>query len=197
MAIGTTSAFGQEKFNTQGRIGLHTGVGFGIHLLSTNQIADKDVGGLTGNLRLGVDYGFTNWLTGGLVLFRNGFATDKDCNERASIGGVGVYAHFNFARRPKTTWYAGFGLGVSGLTYENFNNQGKATTSGSYQTLYLGFRRYFGDHFGIFVQAGASGYNYKELKYNSSLLNNATDKKWEMLISGMEIQAGLAVALGK
>ena len=87
------SSYGQEKFKTSGRINLHLGLGFGINSLSNNQAGDKDAAALTGIFRLCADYGISPLFTAGLTIFNNGFATNKDSSESASIGGIGIYSH--------------------------------------------------------------------------------------------------------
>jgi hypothetical protein len=195
-------ATAQDKFSTSGRINISLGTGIGLYNLSTNQYDDPDNGALNGNLQLAADLGFIPLLTGGVMVFRNGFATDKDSNQRATIAGLGVYAHLNFARRPKTTWFLTAGVAGTVFTFENYDNKGKASANGSHVFAGLGFRRYFGDHVGIFSEVHVAGYNYNTFVYKSDqnlkdqTLLTSSGNKFGIALAGAEVKFGLIVALG-
>lgn len=201
--IFSVSAFGQEKFKTSGRLNFSLGTGFGLYNLSTNQYDDPDNGAINGNLQLAADLGFTPLLTGGIMFYRNGFATDKDSNERASIAGLGLYAHLNFARREKTTWFLTAGFAGTVFTYENYNSKGKVSANGSHVFAGVGFRRYFGDHVGLFTEVHVAGYNYNTFQYKSDkdlkdqTLLTASGNKFGIALAGAEVKFGLVVAIGE
>lgn len=194
----------KDKFVTGGRLNLAAGTGFGIYNLSNNQFGDKDAGALNGNLHLSLDYGLLPSLTAGISLFRNGFATDKDSNEAATITGLGIYLHYNFARRPKTTWYLNGGFGGSTFTYANYNNNGEIRGSGGYSFLGLGFRRYFGDHFGLFSELNVTGYNYDQFIIQSDdrnlknqVFKTTNGNDFGLALAGAEFKFGLVYAFGQ
>ena len=192
------TASGQEKFTTKDRINVHLGTGFGLYNVSNNQAGDKDAGALAGAFRLGADYGITPLISAGVALFSNQFATNKDSADAASIGGVGVYAHLNFSRRPKTTWYLHLGLGGSGFVYKNYNSNGKVSAQGGYIQAGVGFRRYFGEHFGLFSDFNLTGYNYDKFTLgNKEIFKTDSGNNFELGLSGLEFKIGLVVALGK
>jgi hypothetical protein len=192
----------QDKFSTSGRINISLGTGFGLYNLSTNQYDDPDNGALNGNLQLAADLGFIPLLTGGVMVFRNGFVTDKDSNQRATIAGLGLYVHLNFARRPKTTWFLTAGVSGTVFTYENYDSKGKVSANGSHVFAGLGFRRYFGDHVGLFTEVHVAGYNYNSFVYKSDqalkdqTLLTASGNKFGIALAGAEVKFGLVFALG-
>jgi len=198
----SVSASGQDKFSTSGRINISVGTGFGLYNLSNNQYGDPDNAALNGNLQLAADLGFIPLLTGGVMVYRNGFATDKDSNERATIAGLGLYGHLNFARRPKTTWFLTAGIAGTIFTYENYNKKGKVSANGSHVFAGLGFRRYFGDHVGIFSEVHIAGYNYNTFRYKTDqdlkdqTLITSSGNKFGIALAGAEVKFGLIVAIG-
>jgi hypothetical protein len=190
--------FAQESFQTAGRINILAGFGSGLHNVTNNDASQKNSAALTGGFILGVDYGLVPILTVGATVFTHRFATDKDSNEAARILAIGVYGNLNFWRRPKTTWYLQAGFGGSGFVYENFENDGKATSTGGYANIGLGFRRYFGDHIGVFVEAGAVGFNYNKFELsNGEVLKTASNNNYEIALSGFTLKAGITIALGE
>lgn len=195
-------ASAQDKFSTSGRVNISAGTGFGLYNLSTNQFDDPDNAALNGNLQLAADLGFIPLLSGGIMLFRNGFVTDKDSNDRATIAGLGLYAHLNFARRPKTTWFLTAGVAGTIFTYENFNSKGKVSGKGSQVFAGLGFRRYFGNHVGIFTEVHMTGYNYNQFIYKSDQnlkdqpLLTSSGNKYGLALAGAEVKFGLIIAIG-
>ena len=192
------SAFGQEKFRTSGRINLHLGLGFGINSLSNNQAGDKDAAALTGIFRLGADYGISPLFTAGFIIFNNGFVTNKDSSESASIGGIGIYSHLNFYRGEKTTIFWHFGFGGSGFEYNNFRKNGKLNASGGYVQTGVGLRHYFGKNFGLFVDLNLTGYNYDKFTFSDKeIFKTPSGNNFELGITGVELKFGLVVALGK
>jgi len=203
LCSGPFFAFAQgDKFVTGGRFNVAVGTGFGIYNLSNNQVGEKDGGALSGNFHLNVDLGILPSLTTGITFFRNSFATNKDSNEAANLGGIGLYAHLNFAKRPKTTWYLNAGFGGTVFTYQNFNNNGKVSASGGYAFAGLGFRRYFGDHIGVFTEVNMTGYNYNQFKYDSStslknqVLKTPSGNDYGIALCGAELKFGLVYAIG-
>jgi len=190
--------YGQEKFKTDGRVNLNLGFGFGINNLSNNQAGDKDGAALTGTFKLGADYGFTKLISGGIVLFRNGFATNKDSSERASIAGFGIYGNLNFYRGKSTVWFWQLGFGGSQFTYENFKSNGKLTASGAYIVTGLGFRKYFGDHVGFFSNLNLAGYNYNQFKLSDGqIFKTPSGNDFQLGLTSVEFNIGIVVALGK
>jgi hypothetical protein len=192
------SAFAQDKFPTSGRINFTLGTGFGIYEVTNNEVNRPSSGALSGNFHIGGDYGLHPLLTLGMVVFRNGFATDKDSNDAARLGGAAVYLHLNFARRPKTTWFLTAGLGGTRFTYEDFDNRGKVWSSGSYVFAGLGFRRYFGNHLGITAQIHATGYDYSIFKDDKgkATLKTPSGNDFGIALAGVETKFGLVYALG-
>jgi hypothetical protein len=190
-------AFAQEKFATGARFNVSAGTGFGIYNLSNNEAGKPDGTALSGNLQAAIDYGFLPFLTVGVAAFRNGFATNKDSSESARIAGIGLFAHLNFVRRPKATWYLSAGLGGTGFLYQNYGRRGKVTSTGGYAFAGLGFRRYFGDHFGIYSEINVTGYNYdKFTDVSDSVLKTPSDNNYGVALSGAEVKFGLIFALG-
>jgi hypothetical protein len=187
-----------DSFRTGSRLNVHIGTGFGIYNVSNNRYGDKDAGALSGNFRLGADYGILPRFNVGLELFANGFATDKDSNNAASLNGLGLYAHWNFAKKEKTTWYLHSGFGVTNFTYQDFDDDGKATSTGGYFKLGLGFRRYFGDHFGFYADLLGTGYNYNKFEYkDGTIIKTDFNNDFQVGFSGFEFRIGLVYAFGK
>jgi hypothetical protein len=193
----------QEKFSTSGRLNISLGTGFGLYNLSNNQYGEPNKGALNGNLQLAVDLGIIPILTGGVMLYRNGFAMKKDSSEKATISGLGVFAHLNFARTPSATLFLTAGLGGTVFSYENFNRKGKVTGTGSHVFAGLGFRSYIGNHFGIYSEVHITGYNYNSFTYQSDqalkdqALITPSGNKFGIALAGAEIKLGLIFALGK
>jgi hypothetical protein len=193
------ACFGQEKFATLGRLNVGVGTGFGLYSISNNQLGDPSTGALSGNLQLHGDVGVFPFLTVGLHLFRNGFATDDSSSsyESARILGAGVHANLNFWRRPKTTWYLTGRTGMSGFRYENQVEKTDVRSAGVYVGAGLGFRRYFGDHVGIFSEILVVGYDYPKFKNTDDVvLKTRNLNNYQIALAGAELKFGITVALG-
>ncbi len=194
----TYFSFGQENFRMDGRINLHLGFGFGLNSLSNNQAGDKDAAGLTGIFRLGADYGITSVFSLGLQIFNNGFATNKDSSESASIGGIGIYSNLNFYRGDKTIIFWHLGLGGSGFEYKNFRKNGKLNSSGGFAQTGVGLRHYFVENFGLFADLNVCGYNYDKFTFSDKeIYKTPSGNNFELGITTLEFKLGLVVALGK
>ena len=183
----------QDQTATKGKFTIAAGVGFGIHGVNSNNPKDNDNGALTGSLRGAVDYGFSKRFALGLQLFRNGYSTNKDSNDAATNSGIGAYINYNFAIRPKTVWFFTGGVGYSGFDY---TRNGKVTAKGAYGSLGLGFRRFFGDYVGIFMQAEGTTYSFGNFEYqDGTALKTYDGKDYHININGVELKTGILFRL--
>jgi hypothetical protein len=198
LVLGLSKAKASDGFRTGARVNLHLGTGFGIYNVSNNRFGDKDHGTLSGNFRFGADYGILPRFSVGAELFNNSFATNKDSNNSARLGGIGIYVHWNFGKKEKTTWYLHSGFGATNFVYEDFDDDGKATSTGSYFRLGLGFRRYFGDHFGLYSELLATGYNFNKFKYgDGQTIKTDYNNNFQVGLGGVEFRIGVCIAFGK
>lgn len=177
-------------------VNIQVGAGAGLYTYSTNQIGDKDGNALTGSFRFAADFGFMPRLTAGVSIFRNGFASDKDSNQSVSNFGGGIYANVFFGGGFNRMMYLTGGLGLTTLNYEDYRNSGKASTGGYYLFCGAGIRQFFGSNFGIFAECDLTTYQYRSLEYSDGTGGKQKNANWEMGISGVEVKAGIIVAIG-
>jgi hypothetical protein len=182
----------QSTFLNFGRTNVALGTGFGIYNVSNNEYGKKDDGALNGNLQVSIDYGFAPLIAVGVTAFRNGFVTNKDSNDAARMGGLGLYANLNFIRLKSANIYLTGGFGGTGFVYENLNNKGKVRSTGSYGLLGLGFRKYFLKHVGFYSQLQYTGYSYNKLWYSDdSVLKTPSENTYQIALVGVEAKLGL------
>jgi len=191
--ISTHQSIAQSSFLNFGRTNISLGTGFGIHNVSNNEYGKKDDGALSGNLQASVDYGIVPLLAIGINGFRNGFATNKDSNDAARLGGIGLYANLNFVRLKSANVFLTAGFGGTRFTYENYNDNGKLTSGGSYGFVGLGFRKYFLKNMGFFSQLQYTGYSYNKLVYSvdKTILKTPSGNNYEIALTGVDAKLGL------
>jgi len=148
---------------------------------------------------LGADNRITPWLSGGLSIFRNGFTLQRaeSPDKKAENGGIGSYALFHLVRRPTHTWYASAGGGFSGFILKKFWGNGKASANGYYYQFGAGVRRYFGRHFGFFIETNYTNHQYKTLTIESGINKGREFPDLKLRVRSLFLQAGLVYALGK
>lgn len=93
-------------------------------------------------------------------------------------------------------WHLDFG--GSGFAYNEYQNNGKLSASGADIQAGPGFRRYFGEHFGLFADLNLSGYNFEKFTLaDKSVFKTPSGNNFELGITGLEFKLGFVVALGK
>jgi len=110
-------------------------------------------------------------------------------------GVIGSHALFHLIRRPKHIWYASAGVGYSRYFGQNVYYDLKESGYGYYFQFAGGVKRYFGRYFVFFIQTNSTIHQYKTLirKYGTNRIIKASD----VLVSSLDLQAGLVVAFGK
>lgn len=194
-----SSLYGQDKFATSGRLNAGVGTGIGFFAFTNNQTGDPRTENLAGNLQLHADLGIMPFLTAGVAAFRNGFSAgdSADIYEKARIAGLSFYGHLNFLRRKRSTWYLKGSWGFSQFTYTNERDKTSLRSFGGIAGAGLGFRRYFGNHLGIFSEVLLSTYDYRELKDSrKAVLKTKIGNNYEVGVAGAEVKFGLTLALG-
>lgn len=151
---------------------------------------------------LGFHYCSTDRFTFGCQLRYNHFVIGKDTTKNQSQINVAfgsdlcADAAFHFVRSEHTDIYIGGALGGSylHLANTNINSGGTYNAFGLCYNIDLGARFYLGDHFGIGLMLGYSGYSYPNGKATNDI--NGTTDHLKLNLSGSTYGIGICYKLG-
>ncbi len=192
----------------KGNIDVHAGVGFGIYNFTIKSFETENADAVPGLINLGASYRISDAFSLGLDYERNGFVTDADSNEQVVSQNFGITAGYSLVNSDKNVLTPFFQIGATRLKFENFDNQDYVTASGLQLQFGLAWNHYFGERFGLFINASTPYYSYNKFKssngdvYEESRIVN--DSQGNPIVetrvvdgnmTGINIRLGLALKL--
>lgn len=202
----TSATFSQVL--VKGVIDVHTGLGFGIYSLKSNDYEDNTGGALPGLFNAGASYQITDGFFLGLDYERNGFATESDSNEKAVSQNFGLTGGYNFLNKEKNALQVFLTVGTSRFRYDNFNSEDYITSRGTQVQLGLTWKHYFGETFGMFMNFSIPYYSYNEFSNSKGdryevgrvvTVNGIPEyesKVFQLTMSGVNFRAGITLKFG-
>lgn len=184
----------------KGKIGFYLGTGANYSTVVTNSHPGDKNQALATQSRLAISYNTHKQVSVGLELVQNKFLSDDSSNVKVINSGMrGLFIEYSFMNRAKSRAYVGMAAGGFRFdfnTRDSLNNTGRLLGEGIYNKVYLGYNKYFGKHFGIFVQTGLSNMpiNMKSLKINGNFVDYFDHKRvsdWKVLLRGGYLNFGL------
>lgn len=145
------------------------------------------------------DYAISDRITVGGEFRYNSFLIGKDTSSQQLNVAWGVdlcpEAAFHFVRTQHTDLYIQLSAGYAYIKLANTNitNQGVFTASGITYGLELGARFYIGNHIGIMLNVGYSGYDYP----NGTAKGGGNTENFSLLLSGSTYGVGLCYKVGQ
>lgn len=159
----------------------------GLELSTTDGAASSVVG-------LDFEYGISNRFGLGVQLNSSNYFIDKEdsTNVTESVRAVDFALKFNFhlLNADRNDLFISLGLGTSGANWTFVNSNDTYSGSGTYFTLGLTDRIYFGEHVGILFHLGYAGYNYNNLDHSG---DNKILENLQWSLKGVNFGTGLAV----
>jgi len=210
MALFVNTTKAQDKSFQKGNISVDLGVGVAIY--GTKLYSETTSGNITYKddttdragaviFPLTFEYAVSNWLGVGARFAYSNYFEEKDSisGEKSRVRGIdaGVLFNFHFVKTKRFDLPIGFFVG-----YSNFNIQFNDPTNqvGKDDGFNYGFmltpRIYFGDHIGIFFNAGYLAYTYPNIQFSNNTdpnMNDNNDWKFKIKGSGANFGAGLVV----
>ena len=177
-----------------GDIDISLGTGFGFYGAKTND-SDVDTSGVNaaaGLLNLGVNYTIANNYSIGLNFERNGFLTDTTTAYGYTMN-YKLNFQYRFINGEKNALGLQAGVGMSSLKFVDENSTDYVKGNGLTYEFVLLFHHYFGERFGMFINAGYGNYSYKELRDQDGDLwlsdDNSESKTFSL--SGVNARIGI------
>lgn len=149
-----------------GDIDISLGTGFGLYGAKTNDdVADTSNTG-SGLLNLGVNYSITQNYVIGLNIERNGFIFSNDSSDADNYGytiNYKINLQYRFINSEKNSFSFQGGIGVSSLKFGNKKTKDFVKGNGLTYEFGILFQHYYGEHIGLFINAGYGSYTYNKL----------------------------------
>ena len=192
-----------QSFHAQsadkGKINLYLGGGAGLMKREGNGNINITKDFLSTRAYLGLDVNVNKQISIGLEVISQYFITSDTSKVRDVDGGsLGLNLKYHFLNKEKSSAYVGSSLGVFSFGYKVIDpdfNEGKLIGNGIYNSLFLGYNKYFGNVFGLFIQ---TGFINQPMQMDSLVINGNSYDSWNRLqISDWKIKMrGLFVNAG-
>ncbi|MEQ8360282.1 MAG: outer membrane beta-barrel protein [Cytophagales bacterium] len=192
----------------KGDIDVHAGLGFGIYNFTIKAFETENADAVPGLLNAGAAYRISDAFALGIDYERNGFVTDADSNSKVVSQNFGITAGYSLLNSDKNVLTPFFQIGATRLKFENFDNQDYVTANGLQLQFGLAWNHYFGERFGMFINASAPYYSYSKFKssngdvYEESRVVNDSQgnpvvetRVVDGYMTGVNIRLGLALKL--
>ena len=151
---------------------------------------------------LGLDYNIKEQISLGLESISQNYIMDDTTKvKNVSAGCIGLNLKFHFINREKSSAY--FGTSIGGFSFEyqvkdSILNEGRLIGNGFYNTFFLGYNKYFGKVFGLFIQTGFINQpmQMNSLTFNGTAYdtwNRLRIANWNILMRGLFVNAGLVL----
>ncbi|GEM_PF-4832185 len=149
---------------------------------------------------LGLDLNVKNQISFGLEVISQYFITADTAKVRDVDGGsLGLNIKFHFLNKEKSSAYFGTSLGGFSFGYKVIDadlNVGKLIGNGIYNSIFLGYNKYFGNVFGLFIQ---TGFVNQPMQMDSLVINGTSYDSWNrsqiadwnIIMRGLFVNAGL------
>ncbi len=186
----------------KGNFVIDAGLGLGFYDVSDNNPKNSDGGAAAVVVPVGIEYGISNVFGISLYLLPQSYISNQDSANAAQGLNLGLSLNVHVYNGKSSTILAKLGVGGSGFAYqENKPNQEAIDVRGGGTNFFIGlqWRKYFGNHFGIFALADYSFHNIDAIEYNSGpnkgnklkLADPVED--YAIAIRGLNTQVGLTV----
>ncbi len=152
-----------------GDIDISVGAGFGLYGAKASD-GSQDSSGVnagSGLLNLGVNYAILDKLALGVGFERNGFLTQNDSTDSDTYGYSYNYRlnlNYRFVNSAKNSLSIQSGAGISSFKFGDRKSGETVSGNGFTYEFDLMWQHYFGEHVGMFLNAGYVGYIYNELR---------------------------------
>ncbi len=195
---------GWSQSADKGRINFYAGGGGAYYKMTSNININETGAGVPYQVRFGLDVNTHKQVSLGVELWSQNFLTDDSTKIKTVDSGMaGLNLKYNFMNREKSVAYVGTSLGVFGLTYEvtdSLDNVGALRASGIYNSLYLGYNKYFGNHFGFYVKTGLMNQpmQMEYLTFNGedvAFWGDHPVQDWKIIARGAFLNLGLVIKL--
>ena len=149
---------------------------------------------------IGLDLNVKKQISLGLEVISQNFITADTAKVRDVDGGsLGLNLKYHFLNKQKSSAYVGTSLGVFSFGYKVIDadlNEGKLIGNGIYNSIFLGYNKYFGNVFGLFIQ---TGFVNQPMQMDSLVFNGTSYDSWNRLqiadwnviMRGVFVNAGL------
>ena len=134
-------------------------------------------------------------------LNQNFFNEDTTKLINVKSGLIGLNVKFHFLNRKLSSAYVSASVGVFNFEYQlkdSILNVGQLLGGGVYNSVFIGYNKYFGDFFGIFLQTGflnqpmqMSSLTFNGNSYDS--WNRLQIEDWNVVLRGMFVNAGITL----
>lgn len=180
----------------KGNIEISAGTGFGIYGTSDNEsnndTAKNNNTAAAGLLNVSCKYAISEKFSLGFILERNGFAHDS--SNKAHSLNVGLNAQYLFVNKDKNIIYFDFVGGYSNFKYVDESSKNWVTSNGLNLQPGIGFKHYFGENLGFYLQSNYAFYSYKKLVGdNGEILKTSKSEDYNIKLSGLNVKVGLLI----
>ena len=198
----TSQCFAQSA--DKGRINIYSGIGMGLLKASTNLNLQRSESGVPRLFNLSFDYNTHNQVSLGLEMHNQNFIIEDSSDvDNMNSNMIGLTLKFHLLNREKSSAYIGTSVGGFNFEYkitDSLNNTGKVLAKGIYNMIYLGFNKYFGKVFGLYVKAGLLN---QPMQMSNVIINGEADTDWfykdidkiKMFMLGGFVNLGIVVKL--
>lgn len=190
----------------KGRLNFNLGTGASLFSFVTSEnVGDKGIA-LPTHTFLKVEYITHNRVGLGLEYYRQKFQTDDANINSVFSNAAGISLQYYFMNKPKSNAFIGTSVGGFGLDFDGtvYTDQGADSIAqqlfygafGTYNTLYLGYNKYFTKNIGLYVKAGLSNYPARMGYVNIDgddveEINGVQITDWKLLMRGAIVSVGL------
>lgn len=169
------------------------GVKYHYQLKGTNQVHDEVDGAASGNINLGVEYGFNKWFGIGLKGKFDNYLTRTDSTTKSTPTAKGLELALSLNAHVVHVKHfdlpIGMDIGYSHLKYmQNDVDNNQVYGNGSYFNLHINPRFYIGK-FGFNINMAIPFINYSNMSSNNALYNQYVLANWKAV--GLSVGAGI------
>lgn len=202
-STGFSQAFKKNSFVFNGGLGVGIGLAFQNYTPSAysqyNQSSKNPTAGLM--LPIAAEFALNDTWGIGLTYANNTYINFE--SDKSKLNNIGVFGALHFSNKVNSESYLRLNAGLSFasfndntiVSYSNDETYSYKMTGGFFKPS-IGFRNYFGEHFGIFLDGGLGIYSVSTNTAESSYYGSQTlNEKFRMKLVGAEITFGLAVKL--
>jgi len=132
---------------------------------------------------IGLDYNVEKQISFGIEVIEDAIDVEHALNlinVRNTLVGINIKYHF--LNKKRSSAYIGTSLGGFSFEYQlkdSVLNQGQFLGNGIYNTMFIGYNKYFGKVFGLFVQ---TGFINQPMQMNTLTFNGTPYDRWNRLL---------------
>jgi len=192
----------------------HANLGLGVGVLTTNSNAELNRPGYALPTLAGIELGYNTHerVSLGLEVFSHTYSTADTAIISVGGGGLGIDLKYYLSNKEKSNTFIGTTIGGMNLTYNGYNYPDSGSTdntkknvwteaSGIYNKVYIGYNKYFGNTFGLYIKAGVLNIPFRmnyftiddvELDY----IDKMPVTSWKALFRGGFVNFGFTFKFG-